>query len=250
VALIGALGVVMAANAVYSAMSLAMTMIVLAIFYLTQDALFLGVVQVVVYTGAVMMLFLFVLMLIGVDSAESLVETLRGQRVAAAIAGLGFGIVLIGGIGSVGCVRFRVRFRRADPGQRRRQRRGLGGVDLLSLSVGIRVDQRAVDHRGRRGDGAGAPRAVRAPKDPAGAVDRTVPRRRIPHSAAGPGVYARHNAVDVAARLPDGSYSRLSVPPVLEPRTADELADSPSGFEQDRSSRPLGSFDSQKNGAS
>src|SRR5215469_13996065 len=100
-AVIGALGVVMAANAVYSAMFLAMTMIILAVFYMTQDALFLGVVQVVVYTGAVMMLFLFVLMLIGVDSAESLVETLRGQRVAAVIAGLGLGVVLIGGIGSV-----------------------------------------------------------------------------------------------------------------------------------------------------
>ncbi|HXZ74050.1 MAG TPA: NADH-quinone oxidoreductase subunit J, partial [Streptosporangiaceae bacterium] len=56
-ALIGALGVVMAANAVYSAMFLAMTMIILAIFYMVQDALFLGVVQVVVYTGAVIMLF-------------------------------------------------------------------------------------------------------------------------------------------------------------------------------------------------
>ena len=75
-AIIGALGVVIAANAVYSAMFLALTMIILAVFYMVQDALFLGVVQVVVYTGAVMMLFLFVLMLIGVDSAESLVETL------------------------------------------------------------------------------------------------------------------------------------------------------------------------------
>ena len=84
-AVIGALGVVLAANAVYSAMFLAMTMIILAVFYMIQDALFLGVVQIVVYTGAVMMLFLFVLMLIGVDSAESLKETLRGQRVAAVI---------------------------------------------------------------------------------------------------------------------------------------------------------------------
>ena len=100
-ALIGAVGVVSAANAVYSAMFLAMTMIILAVFYLIQDALFLGVVQVVVYTGAVMMLFLFVLMLIGVDSAESLKETLRGQRVAAAVTGIGFGILLIAAIGSV-----------------------------------------------------------------------------------------------------------------------------------------------------
>lgn len=78
-----------------------MTMIILAVFYMAQDALFLGVVQVVVYTGAVMMLFLFVLMLIGVDSAESLVETIRGQRVAAVVAGIGFGVLLIAGIGGV-----------------------------------------------------------------------------------------------------------------------------------------------------
>ena len=77
---------VAAPKAVYSAIFLATTMIALAMVYVAQDALFLGVVQVVVYTGAVMMLFLFVLMLIGVDSSESLVETIRGQRIAA-IAG-------------------------------------------------------------------------------------------------------------------------------------------------------------------
>src|ERR1700731_467800 len=100
-ALIGALGVVLAVNAVYSAMFLAMTMIILAVFYMVQDALFLGVVQVVVYTGAVMMLFLFVLLLIGVASAESLKETLRGQRGAAVVAGVGFGLLLVGAIGYV-----------------------------------------------------------------------------------------------------------------------------------------------------
>jgi NADH-quinone oxidoreductase subunit J len=101
VAVAAAIGVVAAPKAVYSAMSLAATMIVLAVFYIAQDALFLGVVQVVVYTGAVMMLFLFVLMLIGVDSSESLVETIRGQRIAAIVVGLGFGILIIAGIGSV-----------------------------------------------------------------------------------------------------------------------------------------------------
>ena len=83
IAVVGAVGVVAAPKAVYSASSWPSTMIALAVIYVAQDALFLGVVQVVVYTGAVMMLFLFVLMLIGVDSAESLVETLRGQRLAA-----------------------------------------------------------------------------------------------------------------------------------------------------------------------
>lgn len=100
VAVIGALGVVMANKAVYSALFLAMTMLSLAVFYFLQDAMFLGVVQIVVYTGAVMMLFLFVMMLIGVDSRESLVETLRGQRIAGLAAGLGFGVLLIGAIGA------------------------------------------------------------------------------------------------------------------------------------------------------
>ena len=67
-------------KAVHSALWLASTMICLAILYIMQGAVFLGVVQVVVYTGAVMMLFLFVLMLVGVDASDSLVETLRGQR--------------------------------------------------------------------------------------------------------------------------------------------------------------------------
>lgn len=106
VAVLGALGVVFATKAVYSAIFLATTMIILAIFYVAQGALFLGVVQVVVYTGAVMMLFLFVLMLIGVDSSDSLVETLRGQRLAAAVIGLGFGILLIAGIGTASVATF------------------------------------------------------------------------------------------------------------------------------------------------
>src|ERR1700758_1449404 len=100
VAVIGALGMVAASKAVYSAMFLAMTMIVLAVFYIAQDALFLGVVQVVVYTGAVTRLFLFGMMLIGVDPRASLVETLHGQRIAALLAGLGFGVLLIAGIGN------------------------------------------------------------------------------------------------------------------------------------------------------
>ena len=86
-----------ARKAVHSALLLAMTMVFLAIFYIAQGAVFLGVVQVVVYTGAVMMLFLFVLMLVGVDSSDSLVETLRGQRVAAVVVGVGFGLLLIAG---------------------------------------------------------------------------------------------------------------------------------------------------------
>src|SRR3954452_13384556 len=93
-----ALGLVGDRQAVHSALFMAVVMVSLAMFFAVQAAPFLAVAQVVVYTGAVMMLFLFVLMLIGVDSSDSLVETIRGQRIAAMLAGLGFGVLLIAGI--------------------------------------------------------------------------------------------------------------------------------------------------------
>ncbi|MGO4420410.1 NADH-quinone oxidoreductase subunit J, partial [Streptomyces sp. MCAF7] len=88
VAVIGALGTILMRKAVHSALCLAGTMIVLAVFYLANGAYFLGVVQIVVYTGAIMMLFLFVVMLVGVTAADSLKETLKGQRWLAALCGL------------------------------------------------------------------------------------------------------------------------------------------------------------------
>src|SRR6266568_1859371 len=98
VAVVGALGMVTARKAVHAAMCLAATMITLSVFYIAENALFLGVVQIVVYTGAVMMLFLFVLMLVGVDTSESLRETLRGQRIAVIVVGIGFGLLLMAAI--------------------------------------------------------------------------------------------------------------------------------------------------------
>ena len=93
-AVIGALGTVLSRNAVHSALFIAMTMINLAILYVAQDAPFLGMVQIIVYTGAVMMLFVFVLMVVGVDASDSLVETLKGQRVLAGVAFVGFLVML------------------------------------------------------------------------------------------------------------------------------------------------------------
>ena len=92
------IGMVLVRNAVHSALLLAVVMVSLAIMYAVQDAPFLFAVQIIVYTGAVLMLFLFVLMLVGVDSADSLVETIRGQRAAALLAGVGFAVLLILGI--------------------------------------------------------------------------------------------------------------------------------------------------------
>ena len=224
-ALIGALGVVMAAHAVYSAMFLAMTMIILAVFYIIQDALFLGVVQIVVYTGAVMMLFLFVLMLIGVDSAESLVETLRGQRVAAVVAGVGFGVLLIAGIGTVISTSFGALSQANSGGNVQGLAvllfsQYLWAFELTSaLLITAAVGAMILAHRER---------FERRKTQRELSIERFRPGGH-PTPLPGPGVYARHNAVDMAARLPDGSYSRLSVPQVLEERTAEDLDVHPRG---------------------
>ena len=86
-------------QAVHCALMLAVVMLSLAVLYAMQGAPFLAFVQIIVYTGAVLMLFLFVVMLIGVTSSDSLVETIRGQRLWAGLGGLGFLILLIVGIG-------------------------------------------------------------------------------------------------------------------------------------------------------
>ncbi|MCW2650787.1 MAG: NADH:ubiquinone oxidoreductase subunit [Mycobacterium sp.] len=215
VAVLGALGMVMASKAVYSAIFLAMTMIVLAVFYIAQDALFLGVVQVVVYTGAVMMLFLFVLMLIGVDSSESLVETLRGQRVAAIAAGIGFGVLLIAGIGTVSRTAFTGLAQANSAGNvqglaaliftRYLWAFELTGALLITAAIGAMV----LAHRERF-----SPRKTQQELS----RQRFAPGAR-PTPLPSPGVYARHNAVDMPALLPDGSYAKESVSRILTPRS-------------------------------
>ena len=75
-----AIGIVVARKPVHSALCMAGVMVGLAVLYAAQDAPFLFVVQIIVYTGAILMLFLFVVMLIGVDSRDSVVETLKGRR--------------------------------------------------------------------------------------------------------------------------------------------------------------------------
>ncbi|NCX09685.1 MAG: NADH-quinone oxidoreductase subunit J, partial [Actinobacteria bacterium] len=96
---LAALGMLLVKKAVHSALLLAWVMISLAIFYIAQDALFLGIVQIVVYTGAVMMLFLFILMLVGVDTSDSLEENIPGLRPVSIMAAIGFGGLLVSLIG-------------------------------------------------------------------------------------------------------------------------------------------------------
>src|SRR5438132_11234465 len=97
--LAGAIGMVLLRNAIHSALSLVATMMSLGAFYLIEQGPFLGLVQIIVYTGAIMILFLFVLMLIGRDASDSLVETLRGQRWAAALFGIGFALLVAISVG-------------------------------------------------------------------------------------------------------------------------------------------------------
>ena len=218
-AVAGALGVIAAAKAVYSALFLAMTMIIVAMFYVAQGALFLGVVQVVVYTGAVMMLFLFVLMLIGVDSSESLVETIRGQRIAAIVAGLGFGILLIAAIGNVAATGARPNAAPMDPDNNVEALAALIFVRYLwafeltsALLITAALGAMVLAHRERF-------ERRKTQRELAEARFRGLGH---PTTLPGSGVYARHNAVDVPARLPDGSDAEISVSPILVRRKVDE----------------------------
>ncbi|GAA2798543.1 NADH-quinone oxidoreductase subunit J [Mycolicibacterium pallens] len=205
--LVAAVGVVVSRKAVYSAMFLGAAMINLAVLYVAQDALFLGVVQIVVYTGAVMMLFLFVLMLIGVDSADSLIETLRGQRVAAALTGLGFGILLIAGIGSVATSGV-TGLAEANAGGNVQGlatlifTRDLWAFELTSaLLITAALGAMVLAHR-ERFERRKTQRELVIERFQTGARATPLPS---------PGVYALHNAVNTPARLPDGSDCALSV---------------------------------------
>jgi len=97
-ALLGAVGMVFSRVAVHSALWLVLTMLCLGCLYIAQNAEFLGFVQIIVYTGAIMMLFLFVLMLTGRDAGDSAFEVLKKQRVIATVLGIGFVALLVTGL--------------------------------------------------------------------------------------------------------------------------------------------------------
>ena len=213
IAVLASVGMLVSRKAVHSALLLALTMLSLAVLYLAQDAPFLGVVQVVVYTGAVMMLFLFVLMLVGVDSGDSLVETLRGQRVAAVLAGLGFGALLVFTLGDVIVTNDGLEEANADGNV-------VGLANLIfsryvfafevtsALLITAAMGAMVLAHRERH-----EPRATQR--------DLSVERFREGGYGAPlppPGVFARHNAVDTPALLPDGSPAETSVSRVLVAR--------------------------------
>ena len=214
VAVIGALCTVFMRKAVHSALCLAGTMIILAVFYLANGAYFLGVVQIVVYTGAIMMLFLFVVMLVGVTAADSLKETIKGQRWLALLCGLGFGILLFAGIGNASLNEFNGLTQANSGGNVE----GLAtliftkyvfafeitGALLITAAVGAMV----LTHRER---------TERALTQREMAEKRVRDGKHLPPLPA-PGVYARHNAVDIAGLLPDGTPSELTVSKTLRQR--------------------------------
>src|SRR3954466_4308920 len=101
VMVLAALGILFVRKAVHAALLLAVVMIGLAVLYAVLDAPFLFAVQIIVYTGAILMLFLFVVMLVGVDASDSVVETIRGQRVLAILGGLTLGLVLVLGLSQI-----------------------------------------------------------------------------------------------------------------------------------------------------
>ncbi|POX41757.1 NADH-quinone oxidoreductase subunit J [Streptomyces sp. Ru73] len=214
VAVIGALSTVLMKRAVHSALSLAGTMIILAVFYLANGAYFLGIVQIVVYTGAIMMLFLFVVMLVGVTAADSLKETLKGQRWLAAGAGIGFGILLIAGLGNASVRHFNG-LAEANAGGNVQGLAALiftkyvfafeiTGALLITAAVGAMV----LTHRER----------TERAKSQREQAERRVREGTQVTPLPAPGVYARHNAVDIPGLLPDGTPSELTVISTLRER--------------------------------
>ncbi|MDH2426820.1 NADH-quinone oxidoreductase subunit J [Sphaerisporangium sp. TRM90804] len=208
VSVTAAFGLVFSRKAVYSALMLGVVMLSLAALYAVQDAPFLAVVQIIVYTGAVMMLFLFVLMLVGVDSSDSLVETIRGQRFWAFVAGLGFAVLLAAGIGNVAFA--------APTGLAGAVATEGGNVPSLAALIFTRYVfafeiTSALLITAALGAMVLAHRERSAPKP----TQKDLSRARFlgghPAPLPGPGTYARHNAIDMPALLPDGSVSELSV---------------------------------------
>ncbi|MEY4970803.1 MAG: hypothetical protein RLZZ277_1034 [Actinomycetota bacterium] len=217
IAVLSALGMLLVKKAVHSALLLAWVMITLAIFYIAQDALFLGIVQIVVYTGAVMMLFLFILMLVGVDSSDSLKETIKGLRPIAITAAIGFGGLMVSLIGRATLGRTPVGLAQANADGNVQGLARLLFSDYVwpfevvsALLITAALGAMVLAHHQR---------TVARPTQRESAIARF--RTGSLASAAGlpgPGVFARHNAVDVPALLPDGTPAPTSISATLKAR--------------------------------
>ena len=215
---LAALGILFVRKAVHAALLLAVVMISLAILYAALEAPFLFAVQIIVYTGAILMLFLFVLMLVGVDAADSVVETIRGQRLFAILGGLVLGVTLVLGVGqlSLGTV-----VGLEDTNQP-------GNIEALAnilfsryvfafevtsaLLITAAMGAMVLAHRERLtpkpGQASMAAERVRQYAETGQHLGPLPP----------PGVFARSNAVDTPALLPDGTAAAASISRVLAAR--------------------------------
>ncbi|MEU4190789.1 NADH-quinone oxidoreductase subunit J [Kribbella sp. NPDC026611] len=216
--ILAAIGMVLVRKAVHSALLLATVMICLAVQYAAQDAPFLFAVQIIVYTGAILMLFLFVLMLVGVDASDSLVETIRGQRLLAGLAFLGFGILLVAAVGNA-IYGHPIGLADAQPdGNPKGIAQLLFGKYVFAfevtsaLLITAALGAMMLAHRERL-------TKKRTQRDHAEERIRKYAEHGIhPGPLPTPGVLARHNAVDTPALLPDGSIAPTSVSRVLQAR--------------------------------
>jgi NADH-quinone oxidoreductase subunit J len=216
VMVLASLTLLFARKAVHVAMGVVVVMISLAVIYVAQDAPFLGVVQIVVYTGAVMMLFLFVLMLVGVDQRESLRETIRGQRVISILAAAGLAALLISFLGTVVIDPAHVGgLTQANAAGNPQAIAGVmfGSFVLVMEALGVLLTIAAV----------GAIVLTFVPRMTPTLNQRTRSDARIqggldPVNKPMPGVYARHNALDTPALDPLGNPLEASISRVLRAR--------------------------------
>jgi NADH-quinone oxidoreductase subunit J len=212
---LSALGLLFVRKAVHCALLLAVVMISLAILYAVQEAPFLFAVQIIVYTGAILMLFLFVVMLIGVDASDSVVETIPGQRIGAAILGLAFGGLLVIGVLQAG-IGTAVGLSEANKG---------GNVQAIAkvlfsenvyafevtsaLLITAALGAMVLAHRERL-----FPKVTQADQAKQRMRDYAETGKH-PGNLPAPGTFARHNSVETPALLPDGTPSSASVSRVL-----------------------------------
>jgi len=220
IALAGALGMVFSRNAVHSALWLITTMVSLGVFYVIQSAPFLGAAQIIVYTGAIMILFLFVLMLVGRDSSDSVVETLRGQRVAAAVLGVGFAGLVGAGIA------------RATEGLVGTGLGADGGNDNITAIAELLYTRYLLAFELTGGllivAAVGALIYTHVERDPGSRrTQKELSRARFltdrPQTLPGPGVYARATSVAAPALLPDGGTTPDSFATGIEPQEVDQM---------------------------
>ncbi len=212
-----ALAMILVRRAVHCAIMLAVVMLCLATMYAMQGAPFLAFVQIIVYTGAVLMLFLFVLMLIGISSEDSIVETIKGQRMAAGLAAIGLFVILILGVGHAA-------IGPAAPSTAANGANNLSGLAALIFTTNVFPFEvtGALLITAALGAMVLAHRERLAPKP----TQRDLAARRLASGQLAPdpppGVYALHDAADRPALLPDGSTSDLSVSPTLSQRAVGE----------------------------